>query len=617
MPEGNRAVIKRGNIEDEQTGEAYQVFEFKTVSGKNRQVRIPRANSRNACHIYRELLRHNADLPQFQAQGLNEVQWAIDTKVAAQLVYARTLGWRQHFKGFTLASGFIGKPGGNRGVLPPLWASDQELPGLQCKGTLAKWSKAVAEPAMASDSLVLVLAACFAAPLLHVVKRGNFGLNLFGLTPEDRGVVVSVGASVLGLGGDWWFRNAANHYIAPSLEDARAFNDLVLIGGGGEDYGSTTAYRRWRQDIMALSVGRTKPKPRSPALAWRGIFLTTSRNSNEQLAASAYEVRTTAERAAGIDVPAGSRGIFAKPASDLPPSRSQCWGRAKHGRLLAACADQQGTPIRAYITFLIAHRATLKRAIQKHSDAFVALVADRDVPNRHRAITDNVALLYAAGCLAIKAGILPWTRQHLRSGTATPAYRRRRSPASATISHDEMIRRILRRRLHSSAVIPVSRGLRFGPATQSGFWRQREGEVVFTIHAKAFRRWFEDAAQCRAALRWLHRSGLLLLRNRHAIPSPKSTEWAERTPRWPDGTVQRSFVFKALESRRGEERPQLHSLFPDLPPPKWSELRKRPKPRRRSAASKASDEDELDEVPSGQYVRLTRGPGYPPPWRDD
>ncbi len=60
MVEGNCAIIKRGNIEDEQTGEAYEVFEFKTVSGKARQVRIPRANSRNACHIYRELLRHNA-----------------------------------------------------------------------------------------------------------------------------------------------------------------------------------------------------------------------------------------------------------------------------------------------------------------------------------------------------------------------------------------------------------------------------------------------------------------------------------------------------------------------------------------------------------------------------
>jgi uncharacterized protein DUF927 len=436
MPEGNRAIIKRGNIEDEQTGEAYEVFEFKTVSGKIRQVRIPRANSRNAFHIYKELLKLNADLPLVQVQGLNEVQRAIDTEVAAQLVYARALGWRRHFKGFTLASAFIGEPGGNRDVLPPLWATDQELPGLHCKGTLAEWSKAVAEPAMASDSLVLMLAACFAAPLLHVVNRGNFGLNLFGLAPEDRKVVVSVGASVLGIGD---YLPASDH-TAPSLEDASSFNDLLLIVGGGEESGIDYRYRHWRQDIMALSVGRTKPKPKSPALAWRGIFLTTSRNSNEQLAASAYEGRTTAERAAWIDVPAGSHGSFAKPASDLPPSRSQRWGRAKHDRLLTACADQQGTPLRAYIRFLIARRATLKRAIQKHSDAFVALTADR-VPNRHRAITDNVALLYAAGCLAIQAGILPWTRQHLRQ-----ALRRQLIAAIAHLRRyhitDDMIRRI-------------------------------------------------------------------------------------------------------------------------------------------------------------------------------
>jgi hypothetical protein len=33
----------------------------------------------SALHIYKELLRLNADLSLFQAQGLNEVQRAIDT----------------------------------------------------------------------------------------------------------------------------------------------------------------------------------------------------------------------------------------------------------------------------------------------------------------------------------------------------------------------------------------------------------------------------------------------------------------------------------------------------------------------------------------------------------
>jgi hypothetical protein len=224
----------------------------------------------------------------------------------------------------------------------------------------------------------------------------------------------------------------------------------------------------------------------------------------------------------------------------------------------------------------------LKRAIQKHIAMYMSEAVERQLGRRNMATARNFALLYAAGCLAIKAGILPSTRQHLRQAL--------RRPLIAAIAHlrryyitDDMIRRILSRRLRSSAVIPVRRGLRFGPATQSGFWRQREGEVVFTIHAKAFRRWFGDAAECRAALRWLHRSGRLLLRNRHAIPCSKSTEWAERTPRWPDGTVQRSFVFKASNSFRrhfhnsivsadddsavSEEPLEPPSLFEGLPPP--------------------------------------------------
>jgi hypothetical protein len=456
--ESNTAVIKRGNIEDEQTGEAYEVFEFKTVSGKTRQVSIPRANSRNACHIYKELLRLNADLPLFEGQGLNEVQRAIDTEVAPQLVYARAFGWRRQFKGFVLASAFIGERGGKRGVLPPLWASDQELPGFRRKGTLAQWSKAVAAPAMVSDRLVLVLAACFAAPLLHVVSRGNFGLNLFEWAPEDRKVVVSVAGSVLGI--DYLPRlAAAADHTAPSLEYARAFNDLVLIVGGGEEFGLATDYRRWRQGIKVLSLGRRKPKPKSPALAWRGTFLTMPKYSNEYFATSRGEVRTSDERAGWIDIAPGGGVLFGSSASD---ARQRL---LKREQLLAACADQHGTPMRAYIRFLIARRATLKRAIQKPSEAFVALTADQGVPTRHRMITNNFALLYAAGCLAIKAGILPWKRQHLRQ-----ALQRQLIAAIAHLRSYHitpgMIRRILRRRLRSSMVVHPPRNRASGPSAR-------------------------------------------------------------------------------------------------------------------------------------------------------
>jgi hypothetical protein len=34
--------------------------------------------------------------------------------------------------------------------------------------------------------------------------------------------------------------------------------------------------------------------------------------------------------------------------------------------------------------------------------------------------------------------------------------------------------------------------------------------------------------------------------DRPVVPDSTSAEWAERTPRWPDGRVQKSFVFYAI-----------------------------------------------------------------------
>jgi hypothetical protein len=178
------------------------------------------------------------------------------------------------------------------------------------------------------------------------------------------------------------------------------------------------------------------------------------------------------------------------------------------------------------------------------------------VENGDLAIAQNFALLYAAGCLAIEAGILRWRRQQLlhilqRQLVAVGSHMRSFRITPRTI------RRILRRRVRSPAVVQRTRGTSFGPANHAGFWRWEGIDMVFCIHTTAFRRWFGDTAYCRAALRWLHQSKLLVLRNRHALPSTKSSEWAERTPRWPDGSVQRSFVFKAPKSvRRYLQLPQ-------------------------------------------------------------
>ena len=77
----------------------------------------------------------------------------------------------------------------------------------------------------------------------------------------------------------------------------------------------------------------------------------------------------------------------------------------------------------------------------------------------------------------------------------------------------------------------------------AGFFERENGKVRITVASAAFAKWFENKAQRLAALRWLHDQGLLDMGTKRASPSLRTTEWAERQRRWPDGSNPRSFVF--------------------------------------------------------------------------
>jgi hypothetical protein len=625
------AVIKRGNIEDEQTGEAYEVFEFRTVAGRIRQIRIPRAQSRNTFSVYKELLKLNADLPLFQAASVAVVQRAIDTEASARLVYAKALGWRARCKGFVFANESIGGAAIKRRVLPPVWASDLGSAGSSCRGTLADWRNVVAKPAAASDGLTLAITACLAAPLLKVVNQANFGINLFGLALEDRAVVASVAASVLGISDDWALLVGEVRSASRSTHGARAFNDLLLFAGDDSECRSAAGHRRWRRGVKSLSAGHKQSDSGAAGWAsnWRGTFLTTTQNSNEHWAVVLGEGRTRDDRATWIDVPSGPAGLFTPSASALrQPREEPTWEQLKD-----ACANQHGTAIRAYISALIRRRDHLQHIVQKYCNAFVtAASADRRFDNRYALIARNFGLMHAAGRLAIEAGILPWKRRHLHD-----VLQRR---LAAVIAHlrsfqvtPQAIRRILRRRLCSSAVVQRTYGMHLAPS-KSGFWHKVDDEIVFTIRAKAFRRWFGDVSYARSALLWLHESGLLRLGKRHVLVSAKSTDWAERTPRWPDGSVQRSFVFTAPQSigkqiqeavklagrRASSSRAVLKPkpLFAGVPDPTGRPpsrrtvhpLRRRPLargPKARTSMAATAVDDEEPSAPA-RFVHIVSGP---------
>jgi hypothetical protein len=73
-------IRKRGNIEDEATLEAFELFDFTTTSGGRRTIQVERARSRDAQHVYRQLLSSNAALSLCEFDAIAAVRQAIENR---------------------------------------------------------------------------------------------------------------------------------------------------------------------------------------------------------------------------------------------------------------------------------------------------------------------------------------------------------------------------------------------------------------------------------------------------------------------------------------------------------------------------------------------------------
>src|SRR5438270_11548460 len=108
LPDRDPQIRKRGNIEDEATLEAFELFDFTTTAGGRRTIQVERARSRDAQHVYRQLLSSNAALPLGEFDAIAAVKQAIESPAPDVLRYAKRLGWRPGGGGFALSDGCIG-----------------------------------------------------------------------------------------------------------------------------------------------------------------------------------------------------------------------------------------------------------------------------------------------------------------------------------------------------------------------------------------------------------------------------------------------------------------------------------------------------------------------------
>ena len=547
-------VTKLQNIEDETTGEAFVKFRIKKTCNRTGHVIVQREHAGDANLLLTMFMRRNADLPSKSEEALSVITAAIKQSPLKYDLRVKHVGWQRGDMTFILGTKIIGDKGKRLKFAPPFWIDDHSARRLKMHGTLVGWQNKVAQPALWSSVLTLAILASFGAPLVKVSGLQNFAINIFGSSKVGKTTALLASTSFCGIGLERELPNW-NSTSAAFMEEARGFNDLVLPGNevGLIDGKKRDAYAVIRSRIYTFAEGRDRSRmskasittPKFSAM-YRGIALYTSEFSFEQYAMLAGEERSPGEYARAIDVPAvraGHTTIFDLYPKHVAKSEQAAWARQQLIALRRACENEYGTAIEPYVKHLMSIGKSLRRHVLSNIQAFLEKVAELDLDPALDHAARNFGLLYAAGCLGIEAEVLKWSRDHVMSVVLTCFKDAIRITGSRDNAFAEA-KQELRRRLSMETIRSDSTRKEFGPEDAPGFRRTVSGMTEYVVHSAAFRQWFGGPVLAAAVLRWLHEEGLLSIQSKNVKSSATATEWAERGPRWPDGTTQKSFIFR-------------------------------------------------------------------------
>ena len=554
MPNTLNTITHYANAEDEATGDAFEIFDFKKVGNRPGQIRVPRQDLQKPEALYTLLIRKNADLPLCPETLDQKLKEIISSKPEQKFLYSAQVGWRPGGNGFVSPKEVIGCSNAARLPLPPLWLGERHLMALREAGSWETWRDTVGKLSLRSNAAMLAICAAFAAPLLHFTARQSFGFNLFGRAKAGKTTALLAGASVIGLGREGDLPNWGATAAAKG-ESARMFNDMLfplnevgLLGGSKKK-----AYPEIRETIYRLGEGRERLRHTqsifsAPAASSevRTVFFSTAEHSFDNYAALAGEARDEGEYARCIDVPvnrANRHTIIDRYPRSVAKAKRRKWAEDRVIELRKACEANHGAVFRRYMEHLIASPEELKSKIADYMDEMAQHTNSPPVKGAHEHARQNMALLYAGGRLAIDAGVLPWTTEQLLKAV-TACWQR-----AIDLHRDKKdvlteAKRALRDNLKSERVRRRGSSASFSPEEVDGYYVMEEDTTrIYTVHAAAMRRWLgNDAKQFKVLLEWLESEGFL--KPRQSRTDKTDSDWAIQTPKWPNGKSVRSIVFR-------------------------------------------------------------------------
>ena len=549
-------VIHYANVEEESTGEAFEVFQFVKVGGRRDKLIVERGLADNSKQVRLHLRNRNAALAPGFNKSMHEVEAAINAEPLRFLRYAARNGWLDDNTGFVTSSGTIDSKDRQQQILPPRRLNTAQCRGGKPEGDLEGWIRNVAGPCRYSDLAMTALSAAFAAPLLKLTDRNSFGLNIFGAAKTGKSTVLVAASSVAGVGREEELPNWAATSASVG-ESCRFYCDRLMPVNELGLIAKKSAYAKIQPTTYQIAEGRERDRHSKSVFATtddsaghRIISCSTAEHSIDYYAWLAGETRDEGELARCTEIPAvrnNCKTVIDRWPETVPVNQRTAWARKLLKQLRKACKRYHNVALEPFVWFLMEDWKRAERLVTMYMQKFMDGLDTESMSGAMEHAAENFSLILAGGVLAVDAGVLPYRKADLLRAVTRCFL----SAISITAEERDPLagaKAILRRRLKGDRVFRRRSSNGSFDARRFDGYVFKDGERwKYVIRASSLREWFKTEPRAyKPVIDWLEEKGCLLARqSRSTEIVERPTDWAERTLVWPDqqSTATRSVVF--------------------------------------------------------------------------
>lgn len=415
-------------IEDQKTNTFSLKIIFRDIYRNRKSIVVPRALLTDRRRLIAELNNHGAPLPP-KCNIETFLQYIRKSeKIAPHKYRAKDYGWQDDGSFVSFTRTLKPNKSNTRAKIAPLSPFADHLVK---NGKLRKWRNTVAQNAKYSSPMVFSICAAFTAATLKISDLNTFGFMLVGPTKTGKSSIQLAAGSVIGFSEEKHLPNF--RCTDAALEELTAsFNDHVLLINEGELITGETSEQRaqkLRAFAYRLAEGQSKGFSKTinrPRSFYRTIFIGSMENHSVLQQRLTQSNQISGSEARVFDILAAtehSGDVFDRAPETLQDGKRKKWADDKFKKLHDGVKENCGVAYRPYVTYLIKYPNASRRFLRRATDRFFKKIASTSNDAGIRQIAKYAANIVAAGLLARKLKILPWSRK-LIEGSAKRCFNR-------------------------------------------------------------------------------------------------------------------------------------------------------------------------------------------------